>query len=78
MRGDSCAEQNFATKEALVKAIGTGVASGIRLADIDASDLVRGVVVYGALRLGFERLGWHCWVRTIVTENSVAAVVWLG
>jgi hypothetical protein len=66
----------FAAKEALAKAIGTGVVSGVELRDIDATG--DALSIHGALRLVFGRLGWRSWVRPIETEGCVGAVVWLG
>lgn len=77
-RGEGCPERSFATKEALVKAMGTGLVSGLGLLDIGAAEPERSVSPHGALRLAFTQLGWRCWARTTANDEHVLAVVWLG
>ena len=71
------AECRFAAKEALVKAIGTGVVSGVELPDIETTG--DAVVLHGGLRLVLARLGWRAWSAPLAGgERCVGAVVWLG
>lgn len=74
---DGDPERRFAAKEAFVKALGTGIASGVELPEIETTEGDE-LDVRGALRLVLARLGWRSWMVPLDTACSVGAVVWVG
>jgi holo-[acyl-carrier-protein] synthase len=70
-------ERCFAAKEALVKALGIGIVSGVELTDIDTAK-ANEIEVHGTLRLVFSALDWRSWMAPLDTAHSVGAVVWVG
>jgi|HubBroStandDraft_1064217.scaffolds.fasta_scaffold220336_2 phosphopantetheinyl transferase (holo-ACP synthase) len=55
-QGGVCPECNFAVKEALLKALGTGLISGLSLVDLEVIGAGDRVVLHGTLRALAERL----------------------
>lgn len=70
-------ERCFAAKEALVKALGVGIVSGVELTDIDTAG-ANEIEVHGALRVVFSALNWRSWTIPLDAALSVGAVVWIG
>lgn len=70
---------SFAAKEAFVKAIGTGVVSGVAITDLEALDPERGLEVHGLLAHALQRVLPSQWWSAVWRSHGCQVVItWLG